>query len=241
MNVNERRSECGAGGLFGFLCAHSRPLILFAAVALPPPGDSAWRALEFPKIPEHTRYEVVAVDGTQAFDAKAKCSASAMYIPAEAIDLKTTPRLRWRWKLEKGIDVADEKAKVGDDFAARVYVMFRFDPEHASLWQRAQHALAKTIYGDMIPGNTINYVWAARAPVGASWKSPYTDSSQMIVKRSGTAPGWMEEDVDLLTDYVASFGHTPPPLLSVAVMSDTDNTCQEAKAYFADFRFADTR
>ena len=29
----------------------------------------------------------------------------------------------------------------------------------------------------------------------------------------------------------------PPPALAIPVMTDTDNTCQQATAYYADFRF----
>lgn len=211
-----------------------------APIQLPLPGDSAWEPLEFPKISKHTRYNVEMIDGSPAYVARADCSASAMYVPTESVDLLKTPVLRWRWKLEKGIDVADERAKAGDDFAARVYVMFRFDPEQASLWQRAQHALGTALYGDIVPGNAINYVWASRAPIGASWKSPYTSASQMIVKESSERDGWVEEEANLEADYVAAFGHAPPPLLAVAVMSDADNTCQKAKAYFMEFQFSGT-
>lgn len=211
-----------------------------APIQLPPPGDSAWQPLEFPKIRKHTEYSVEQIDGSPAYVARADCSASAMVVPAESIDLEKTPVLRWRWKLEDGIDVGDERAKAGDDFAARVYVMFRFDPEQASLWQRAQHAVGTALYGDIVPGNAINYVWASKVSTGESWKSPYTNSSQMIVKQSGEENGWMEEEANLESDYVAAFGHAPPPLLAIAVMSDADNTCQKAKAYFVDFQFSGT-
>jgi hypothetical protein len=211
-----------------------------APILLPPPGNSAWKALEFPKIPKHTEYRVEDIEGSPAFMARADCSASAMYVPAESIDLDKTPVLHWRWKVEEGIDVGDERARAGDDFAARVYVMFRFDPRQASLWERAQHALGTALYGDLVPGNAINYVWASRAAVGSSWKSPYTGASQMIVKRSGVADGWAEEAADLRADYAAAFGQAPPPLLALAVMSDADNTCQKSKAYFMEFQFSAT-
>lgn len=214
-----------------------RSWVLLGTVVLPAPGDPAWRSLGFPGIRQHTHYEVEIAGGTAAFVARSRCSASAMYVPAETIDVRVTPRLRWRWKLTAGIDVADEKTRAGDDFAARVYVMFRFEPARASAWKRLQHALARRLYGEVIPGNTINYVWASRAAPGERWRSPYTPLAEVIVKRSGPRAGWVEEEVDLEADHIAAFGHRPPPLLSVAVMSDTDNTCQRAEASFADFRF----
>jgi hypothetical protein len=59
----------------------------------------------------------------------------------------------------------------------------------------------------------------------------------MIVAQTGGGDGWIESYANIAADYRAGFGHEPTELLSVAVMSDADNTCQKAVAYFADFRF----
>ena len=208
-----------------------------AEVVLSAPGTDGWKALNFPKIERHTLYTPVHVDDLDAVRAQSDCAASALYLPAEHIDLTQTPRLHWRWKIERGLQIADERAKTGDDFAARVYVVFRFDPAHASLWERVQHALGTRIYGDVIPGNTINYVWSSHQPKGARWTSPYTASSNLVSLGEGPLPQWTEEVVDLAADYTAFFDHELPPLLAVAVMTDSDNTCQRATAYYADFRF----
>jgi hypothetical protein len=207
-----------------------------AETPLPEPGSAAWRSLGFPKMPGHTKYEVVEIDGTTAFNAIATCSASAMYVPAQAIDLSSTPVRRWRWKVEDGIDVGDERSKTGDDFAARVYVMFAFDCDNASLWERAKHAVAQRVYGETVPGNSLSYVWSSRAEVGSRWESPYTVATHVLVKPSGAGSGWVEEQADVVADYRGAFASEPTPLLSVAIMSDTDNTCQDAIAYFADLR-----
>jgi hypothetical protein len=210
-----------------------------AETRLPGPESGAWRSLVFPKVKKHTNYEAVSEAGASVWRARAECSASAVYVPNETVDLRRTPILRWRWKLEQGVDVADERVKAGDDFAARVYVMFEFDEENAAWWEPAARALAGRWYGEVIPGKAINYVWAARAAVGSRWKNPYTDASEMIVQRTGRTEGWHAEQADIVADYRAAFGHEPPPLLSVAVMSDADNTCQKAVAYLADFRFTE--
>jgi hypothetical protein len=211
---------------------------LATEVVLSPPAADSWRVLDFPKIPRHTRYTVVQDGGLEAFKADADCSASARYLPLGRFDLARTPRLHWRWKIERGLRPADERAKAGDDFAARVSVLFQFDPQHASLWERLRHRLAATAYGDLVPGNVITYVWSSHAPAGAHWESPYGGAgAQLIALGSGPLPGWREEEVDVVGDYTAAFGRTPPPALAVAVMTDTDNTCQQATAYYGDFRF----
>ena len=139
--------------------------------------------------------------------------------------------------MERGLRPTDERVKAGDDFAARVYVLFQFDPQHASLWEKVLHRLGTTRYGDLVPGSVIGYVWSSREPAGARWESPFGSSAQLISVGNGALPEWTEEKVDVAADYTAAFGHTPPPPLAVAVMTDTDNTCQRATAWYANFRF----
>jgi len=206
-------------------------------VLLSPPGTEAWRPLSFQNIKRQTKYRPVAMDGRPAIRAEAICSASALYLPVE-VDLSRTPRLRWRWKVERGLVVHDERVKAGDDFAARVYVMFRFDRTHAGVWARFRHDVSQRIYGNEIPGNAINYVWSSREPAGAMWDSPYASASKMISRGAGPLPDWKTEEVDIVADYLAAFGEPPPPVLGLALMSDTDNSCQRTTAYFADFQLA---
>jgi hypothetical protein len=206
-------------------------------VRLAKPGADVWRALEFPKIPRHTAYAVVDIDGSAAWRAFADCSASAMYLPATQIDLRRTPRLQWRWRVDTPLQERDPRAKSGDDFAARVYVMFRFDRDHASLWERAQHALGAAIYGDIVPGNAINYVWSRREAAGTTWENPFAGASKMESLGASALRQWSTETVDVAADYQRFFGHAPPALLAVAVMTDGDNSCQQAVAYYTGFRF----
>lgn len=206
-------------------------------VLLSPPNADVWRRLDFPKIPRHTTYAVVHSDGFDAFKAEADCSASARYLPLNGVDVRQTPRLRWRWKLEHPLRPTDERTKPGDDFAARVYVMFEFDPQHASVWEKVRHRLGTALYGDVVPGNVISYIWSSREPKGTRWESPYGAGAQLIALGSGALPEWTEETVDVVADYTAAFGRDPPPALAIAVMTDTDNTCQQATAWYADFRF----
>lgn len=205
---------------------------------LSPPDADHWRTLDFPKIPRHTIYTIVHDDGVAAFKAEADCSASARYLPLRHVDLTQTPRLSWRWKLASPLRPTDERAKSGDDFAARVYVMFQFDPQHASVWERLRHRVGTAWYGDIVPGNVLSYVWSSREAKGAHWQSPYGADSQLIVLGSGALPEWTEETVDVVADYTSVFGRVPPPVLGIAVMTDTDNSCQRATAWYADFRLS---
>ena len=108
---------------------------------------------------------------------------------------------------------------------------------HASLWERARHLLGTKLYGDMVPGHAINYVWSSHQPTGAAWDNPFTAASKMVSRGSGPLPQWADADVDVAADYSRFFGHAPPAVLAVAVMTDSDNSCQSAIADYAEFRF----
>ena len=206
-----------------------------AEVLLAPPGSEAWRPLTFSSVKRGTKYRPVTIDGQQVIRADAVCSASALYLPVD-VDLDRTPRLRWRWKVARGLVAHDERVKGGDDFAARVYVMFRFDRSRASVWDRIRHDFGQRIYGNELPGNAINYVWSSREPAGSTWDNPHASASKMISLGAGRSTDWKTEEVDIVADYAAAFGESPPPVLGFALMSDSDNSCQKTTAYFADFQ-----
>jgi Protein of unknown function (DUF3047) len=205
---------------------------------LPTPGAADWQPLTFPKIERHTRYTIESEGGAEVLRAESECSASGLLYPLHGIDLAATPLLRWRWRIDAGLEPTDERSKDGDDFAARVYVTFPFEPARASLFERAAQSLGRAIYGEQVPGSALAYVWASREPVGARWPNPFASSSQMIVAASGPASGWRDAEVDLLADYQRSFSHAPPAPLFLALMTDSDNRCARAGASYADFRFA---
>jgi hypothetical protein len=49
---------------------------------------------------------------------------------------------------------------------------------------------------------------------------------------------WYNESMDVVATYRESFGVEPPPLLALGVMTDADNSCGQATAGFAEFRFS---
>jgi hypothetical protein len=201
-------------------------------------GWEHWEPLSLPRVDRATEYFVVEERGRSAMRADARCSASALAVSLHGVDLRTTPLLRWSWRVETGLEPHDERSRAGDDFAARVYVMFPFEPEHASWLERARHRVASALYGRELPGHALNYVWSSREPAGARWDNPSTDASRMIVVGSGELREWQTNEVDLLRDYRERFGREPPAPLGLAIMTDSDNTCADAAALFASFELA---
>jgi hypothetical protein len=120
-------------------------------------------------------------------------------------------------------------------------VLFPFDPARASLWERLRRRLLASVYGEELPGRALCYVWARSLPAGSRWTSPYTEDTRMRALRSGSgaaeSQGWRRETVDVAADYRAWTGDAPGEPVGVAIMTDSDNGCGSAEAWYADFAF----
>lgn len=204
---------------------------------LPAPGSSAWQPVTFRSVERPTTYIPFGEPET-GVRAEADCSASALVLPLEEIDLSRTPVLHWRWRILQGLDVEDERSRSGDDFAARVYVMFRFEPDRASLLERFRRGVGERLFGAEMPGTALSFVWSSRIASGAIWTNPYAAEARMIALASGPGSGWRAETVDLPASYASAFGHPPPQATGIGVMTDADDTCQQAVAEYQDFRLA---
>jgi len=208
-----------------------------AEIRLPTPGSDDWQPLVFRGVANHTRYTLERFEGVETARAESNCGASGLVLPLDAIRIDRTPLLSWRWRVDRGLELSDEQTKAEDDFAARVYIMFELDPSRATTLQKLRHRLAKLIYGEVIPGSALNFVWTSRLSVGTVWDNPFAASAKMIALAQGANPGWRTETVDVVARYRELFDAPVPPLLGLAIMSDSDNSCQRTEARFADFRF----
>ena len=195
-----------------------------------------WKVLTFPKVRRHTTYKVVEGEAGK-FLVKAESEASASALIREIqFDPKAYPILRWRWKVENVIQKGDETKKEGDDYAARVYVNFRYNPDEATAWERLKYGSIRGIYGSYPPKAALNYIWANKLPRGRSADNAYTDRAKMVAVESGSERigTWVEEERNIYQDYVSLFGEEPPQVIGIAVMTDTDDTQENAVAYYAD-------
>jgi hypothetical protein len=211
------------------------------AFSAQPPGGAlpgGWRPLHFRNIDRHTRYALVRDGGQVVVQATAEASASGL-VRELTIDPREHPRLAWRWKIGNVLEKGDVSRKDGDDYPARVYVTFAYDPTRVGAWERAKYEAAKFFYGHYPPLRSINYIWESRAPVGTVVPNAYTERVRMIVLRSGAgeANRWVGEERDLVADYHAAFGEEPPTISGIAIMTDTDNTGERATAWYGDIRF----
>lgn len=196
-----------------------------------------WKVLTFPKVARHTSYQLVRDAGAVVVKARSEASASGLAREIR-IDPREYPVVRWRWKIENLLAKGDITRKEGDDYPARLYITFEYQPDKVGLGKRARYRAGRLIFGD-IPIAALNYVWDGSAPAGTFADNAYTDFARMVVVRSGAqALGtWVEEERNVYEDYRKAFGEEPPMIKGVAIMTDTDNTGESATTYYGDIAF----
>ncbi len=180
-------------------------------------GDlSGWKEKQFRG---KTNYMIVANDSRNSLIATSSASASALYKEIR-IDLVKTPYLNWSWKTENVLTGLNEFTKAGDDYCARVYVVFK----HPFFWKT----------------QSITYVWSSKQPIETSWKNPYSSNAMTVAVQSGnTNVGrWVSQKRHIAADYQRLFGEEKRVADGIALMTDTDNSGQSATAYYGNIFFS---
>jgi hypothetical protein len=169
--------------------------------------------------------------------AVSEASASGLIKPV-LINPKEFPIVRWRWKVDNVLQHSDVALKEGDDFPARLYITFEYDPDKVSFGKKLKFKAGQALFGD-IPIAALNYIWETKTPVGTIVDNAYTDFAKMVVVESGAQKVgmWIDEERNIYEDYKKAFGEEPPMINGVAIMSDTDNTKERVTAYYGDIIF----
>ena len=201
----------------------------------PPTG---WKPLTFKKIDRHTTYSLVKDGNEVVVRAVAESSASGL-VREIKINAKEYPIVQWRWKVGNILKKGDVNRKEGDDYSARIYITFEYDPSRLGFFDKAKYEMIRLLYGQYPPVGAINYIWEIKAPKGTMVPNPYTDRVIMIVVESGESKlnQWVIEERNVYEDYKKAFGQEPPMISGVAIMTDTDNTGESATAYYGDILF----
>jgi len=201
-----------------------------------------WKPLAFKKIKKHTAYTLVKDDNIVVVKAVAETSASGLTREVK-INPKEFPIIQWRWKVSNILKKGDVHRKEGDDYPARIYITFEYNPSKLSFFEKAKYETIRLLYGQYPPIGAINYIWESKVPVGTMAPNPYTDRVKMIVVESGETKlnQWVNEERNVFEDYKRAFGQEPPMISGIAIMTDTDNTIESATAYYGDILFSKTK
>ena len=160
-----------------------------------------------------THYTAEHDDKQFCIKATSTAAASGLFRKID-YDPKEQPILRWSWKIERTLAKGDERTKAGDDYAARVYVVF----PSLLFWKT----------------RALNYIWANKLPRGEALPNAFTANAMMIAVESGNgrAGQWLKEERNIYEDFKKYFKTEPPRVGAIAIMTDTDNTGESAIAWY---------
>ncbi|MCP5158324.1 MAG: DUF3047 domain-containing protein [Gammaproteobacteria bacterium] len=166
-----------------------------------------------------TRYTFDERSGRKALFADSRGTASGWYREIE-VDLHQTPWLHWSWRVDRVLNGVDERTKAGDDYPARIYVVVSGG---AAFWKT----------------RSLVYVWSSQQPVGATWHNAYTSSARVMALQSGmqNAGRWINEKRNIRADFQRLFGEEIDSIDAVALMTDTDDSGQDASAWYGNLYF----
>lgn len=187
-----------------------------------------WDDLHFEKIERHSTYEVK----DSVLIAKSDDSASGIKFKKN-YDIFKYPVLKFAWKINNVYEKGNALEKDGDDYPIRIYIMFEYNPEKAGFWQAVKYDLAKSIYGEYPPHSSLNYIWSNKIQEDKIITSPYTDQAKMVVLDSANTHlnEYRVHEVNVLEDYKKAFGENPPKNVTIAIMTDSDNTHEKSLSY----------
>jgi len=168
-----------------------------------------------------TTYTLVSDPGRgEVLKASSHATASGLFREIR-IDLGKTPWINWSWKAEQLYAGINETEKGGDDFVARLYIV---------------------VDGGLIFWNTraLNYVWSSSHQTGEAWPNPFTSNATMVAVESGSSGlgQWQHYTRNVREDLVRLTGKDIRYIDAVAIMTDSDNSGQQATTYYGDIWFS---
>lgn len=164
-----------------------------------------------------TRYSPAKEDAIPCLRAEANASASGLFYKI-TYDAAAEPILTWSWKVDNLVAKSNAHTKAGDDYPARIYVVF----PSLFFWNT----------------KALNYVWATDLPEGTAIANSFTSNAIMVAVENGPAHlgQWRTYRRNIYQDFQKYFGTEPPPVGAIAIMTDTDNTGERASACYGAIR-----
>jgi hypothetical protein len=207
-----------------------------AGAASPTASPSAqaapWQHQVFPG-KRRNHYQYVWRQGRPAMAVSSQAGISAMR-QAQSLPALSLGQIQFSWKVASLIADADLQQAAKEDSPVRLVLVFDGDRSLFSAKDAMLSELARVLTGEEMPYATLMYVWSNQLPVGTVVNNRRTDRIRKLVIQSG-ADGinrWQDYERDIRADYERVFGAAPGALKAVALMTDTDNTASEVKAWY---------
>lgn len=196
-----------------------------------------WQHLPLPG-KEATEYRPAVQDGRDALAVSSSASASLLRRQL-TVDSQDLGRLRFAWKVPALIEGSDMARRDREDAVVRIILSFDGDRSRLSVRDHALSELAHLMTGEPMPYATLMYVWCPTRAEGSVIHNPRTDRIRKLVVESGPARlnRWLDYERDIRADYRQVFGEDPGRLIGVAIMTDSDNTQSQARAWYGPVQF----
>jgi hypothetical protein len=237
-----------------------RRAVVYAAVAM---GLSAcaWRGELPPSVldkpaqgglhfrpQDKAQWEVVTLPGKlrTAFKLDKRGQRSALLADAQSsasmlrqrlnIPAAQLGRLRFDWQVESLMSQADMSVRERGDSPVRLILAFDGDRSRFSAKNAMLSELTRALTGEDMPYATLMYVWSNHHPVDSVIVNPRTDRVRKWVLESGPQhlKQWRHYQRDIRADFEKAFGEPPGNLMALAIMTDSDNTQSQVRAWYGD-------
>ncbi|MEO6624966.1 MAG: DUF3047 domain-containing protein [Burkholderiaceae bacterium] len=195
-----------------------------------------WLHQEFPG-KRASSYRYARLDGRDTVAVQSSSAASMLrqVVRVEAADLG---RLRFSWKVPALIAGANLRDRHMADSPVRVVLAFEGDRSQFGARDAMLSELAHALTGEPMPYATLMYVWGNQSAAGTVLHNTRTSRIRKLVMESG--PGklsqWLDYERDVRADFEKAFGEPPGALVSIGIMTDTDNTRSTATAWYGPIR-----
>ena len=208
-------------------------LVAFSAAR---PGDtvpSEWTSWTISRLKALSRYQLVEDGGATVLKGSARASASGLLHLVD-LDIRERPVLSWRWKV---MDLTPSEDSP-DDSPVRIMVNFAGDYNKLPFADRIFYDQFRFFTGQQLPYAGVMYVWGSKTPRGGVAPNKYTSRIRMIAVESGRANlgKWVEESRNVEEDYRRLFGEEPGRVVSVGLMTETEED-KVLEAYYGDIAF----
>lgn len=194
-----------------------------------------WNFYRIAPYKKNTIYRLENYQGRTVLSANSKKSASGLAVklrPRQANNLW----LQWEWKALSAIPEADNAERYYDDAPLRILVAFDGNKSKLPLKEKMNFEMANLISGQEMPYATLMYIWSGKSPVDTIINNTHTSRIKMIVVDSGwdNLGTWHKHQRDLAADYKRAYGEAPGEVIGIALLTDTDNTKSETRAFYGD-------
>jgi hypothetical protein len=173
-------------------------------------------------------------DGT-VMKASARGTASGL-IHWVKVDPTVTPIMSWRWKLSDLPPVTDDSP---DDSPVRLVVSFSGDLDKLPFGDRIFYTNFRLFTGQQLPYAALMYIWGTRSALDTITPVKQTSRiKRIVVERGRNGLGqWHEMTRNVREDFKRAFGEEPGPIISVGIMTETDESVHAVDAYYGDISF----